>query len=79
MILPQDVYTTIETERLPIVVSRPIPYAFILLGVALRLLLCLAAIWMGMVIAMHGPNEGTAVLAAFACGGVIYGCLGRAR
>lgn len=79
MILPQDVYTTIETERLPIAVPRPHPYALILLGVALRLLVCLAAIWMGMVIATHGPNQGTAVLAAFACGGVIYGLLGRAK
>lgn len=53
------------------------PYALDLLFVAVRLLLCLAAIYAGILIAVRAPNDGVAVLAALACAGVIYGCLGK--
>ncbi len=60
-------------------VARPRinPYALDLLFVAARLLICLAAIYAGILIAVNAPNEGIAVLAALACGGVIYGLLGK--
>lgn len=54
------------------------PYALDLLAVAARLIVCLAAIWMGIVISTHS-TDGIAVLAALACGGVIYGLLGRSK
>ncbi len=55
------------------------PYALDLLFVAVRLLICLAAIWMGIQISLYAPNDGVAAIAALACGGVIYGLLGRTR
>ena len=53
------------------------PYAAITLGVAARLIVCLICIWMGIMVATHAPNDGVAILAALACGGVIHGLLGK--
>ena len=55
------------------------PYALITLSVAARFVVCLAAIWMGIQISLHAPNDGIAAIAALACGGVIYGLFGRTR
>ena len=73
--IPQESYyaPAAPTERLS--PPRVNPYAIDLLFIGARLLVCLAAIWMGMVIAVQS-NDGVAVLAALACAGVIYGCLG---
>ena len=71
--------TTAPTTPLNSPRVRLDPYALDLLFVAVRMLLCLAAIAVGIWIAVNGPNEGVAALAAFACGGVVYGLLGRTK
>lgn len=74
--LPNEPYyeDTAVTERLeqPSILADVWP----MLDIAVRLLICLASIYMGLVIAVHS-TDGIAVLAALACGGVIYGLLGR--
>ena len=69
--------TTAPTTPLTAPRVRIDPYALDLLFVAVRMLLCLAAIAAGILIAVRAPNDGVAVLAALACAGVIYGCLGK--
>ena len=64
---------THRVARLP----RIDPRTLDLLFVAARFIVCLAAIWMGMVIAVNSPNDAYAAAAALACAGMIYGCLGR--
>lgn len=69
---------TIPLSTQPIArIPRIDPYVLITLGVAARFLICLAAIWAGILIAVNGPNDGTAILAAIGCGLVINACLGR--
>lgn len=62
-------------------VSKDIPdrqYAFDLLGIAARFLICLAAIYAGIYIAVSS-NDAIAVLAAFGCAAVIYALLSPSR
>lgn len=54
-------------------------HAFITLGVAVRFIVCLAAIGAGMYIAVRGNSHGLAVLAALGCGAVIYALLSPAK
>ena len=69
----------IETERLAFLRAKLrrleiLRDAFIILEVNARLLICLAAIYFGILISVRS-NDGIAVLAALGCGGVIYGLL----
>ena len=52
------------------------PYALDLLAVAARFIVCLIAIALGLWIAVHGSNDGIAILAALGCAGVIGALLG---
>lgn len=66
------------TEPLP---ARPTLWAdaWPVLDIAGRLLICLVAIGVGIRIVTSGGSQGIAVLAAFACAGVVYGLLSPRR
>jgi hypothetical protein len=59
--------------------NAALDYILDLLGVGVRLVICLIAIYMGYVIAAKTTNEGIAILTALGCWGVINSLLGKKR
>lgn len=68
-------YQSRPIQRAPI--TTRLTDALPLLSIAARFLICLLCLVVGLIIQAHG--QGYAVLAALACGGVIYGLLSPKR
>lgn len=76
--ITERISTPTEPLELP---AQPSLWADVwpLLDITGRFLICLVAIGIGIRITTSGGGQGIAVLAAFACAGVIYGLLSPKR